>query len=199
MKVRKGDRMVEVVSHLTQTEWLKFNEQYFRFNSKSKRWMPLLLLVIYFFLLLIYGTKLFSSMRSFPVSLPVSEVLGMLLDEILLIFIFGVFFVYELFQAYSYYSPSYIRKKLSKQLNDHDFEGSRVCLTEESVATYSDSMDLRLSWKRIEKIIHTDELIVLFGSHPQCIVITKKSLTDEGLQQVHSKLESSFSGSVMTL
>lgn len=195
--------MIEVLSELTQAEWLGFNEKYFKYTSKSKRRRALILLVVYAFLVIIYGVNLFTTfdfyLNVFPVSLPVAEILSILADKILLTFIFCVFLCYELFQLYIYYSKNYFGKRLSKQLKEQDFENSRVCLTDESIASYSDYIDLRLSWKRITQIIHTDELIVLFGTSPQCIVMTKKSLTEEELQAVELKLESSFSGSVITL
>lgn len=117
----------------------------------------------------------------------------------LLTCIFLVFFLYFLSRVYVLFSASYLKKKLEKQFNPEDFQESRVQLTDQSVGTYADSIDLRLNWDRITKVCFTKEVMVLFGTAPQCIVISKKGLPEERIQQLERKITDCFSGSVITL
>lgn len=88
---------------------------------------------------------------------------------------------------------------MDKQFSSDDFQESRVQLTDQSVGTYSNTIDLRLNWERITKVFYTEELIVLFGTDPQGIIISKRLLSDEEIQQVEERIADCFSGSVITL
>ncbi|WP_429965479.1 YcxB family protein [Enterococcus sp. AZ072] len=78
-------------------------------------------------------------------------------------------------------------------------QGSRVQLTDQSIGTYSDTIDLRLNWEQITKVVTTNEVIALFGTDPQCIVISKQTLSEEEIQQVDKKIEGCFSGTIVRL
>lgn len=206
MTGRDGVRMIEVSSQLTKEEWIHFNERYRKYMSKGARKIVVIGLVVFSVLFLWSGIGLLKGlyftfhMANFPWSYTFRSLAFQLYgSKMLLTFIFLVFFLYYLFRVYVLFSPGYIRKKLDKQFSSDDFQESRVQLTDQSVGTYSNTIDLRLNWERITKVFYTEELMVLFGTDPQCIIISKRLLSNEEIQQVEERIADCFSGTVITL
>lgn len=196
--------MIECSSKLTEEAWVTFNLAYFSHIAKSKRRVAAILWVVFLFLVLFYGSSLIEELNSYTdptrsFVFPRIVILRILSDKIALLFIFLVFFIYESYRLYALHSTSYLTKRIRKLLHQEDFEGHRICLTDESVGSYSQRSDLRLSWSRITKVVFTEELIVLFGSATQCLVISMATLTKEETAAVKKKLEECFSGPVVML
>ena len=196
--------MIEVSSQLTKEEWIRFNEMYRSYASKAARKWVLVGMALFSFLLLWLGIGLLRDlyftfhMVDFPWSFTfVSLAFQLYGSRMLLMFLCLVFFLYYLYRIYVLFSTSYVRKKVGK--NFKESQGSRVQLTDQSIGTYSDTIDLRLNWGQITKVVTTNEVIALFGTDPQCIVISKRTLSEEEIQQVDKKIEGCFSGTIVRL
>ncbi|MEO1772677.1 hypothetical protein [Candidatus Enterococcus ferrettii] len=198
--------MIEVLSCLTKEEWMCFIESYVKYCSKRRQQLVLLRAAMVFQLLLYSSFSLFRglyfilSQARYPWSFAyLSMVMQIYTDKIFITLIFLVFFLYYLYRIYVLFSPSYIKKKMDKFFNQEDFQECQVQLTDEFVSAYSDSIDLRLNWKWIIKVFNTNELIVLFWTDSQCIVISKLMISEEILERINTKIDTCFLGSVINL
>mgnify|MGYP001373202135 CR=1 FL=1 len=193
--------MIEVSNKLSEADWLDFNEVYVKHLSKKRVSRAMSVLPIYLLLLLYFVYRLISELNLYMNTLyfPLNQALRLAAGRIFVVIVIGLICAYALFHVYAYYSSSYLRKKLRKQMDPATFEESRICLTDESIGTYSSSTDLRLSWEKVAKLVYTDKLIVLYGPGMVCIIIAKSCLTEEELTSVEAKIDSCYSGEVVKL
>ena len=192
---------VEVTSRLTATEWLNFQVGYFKYMTKRKRRRCLFLLPVFLLLLLHFDVPLVDRLRFYltTAEVPLAQVLYFSADKIFTTVVTMVLVFRYLFLVFVRYSPNHHRKIMRRQMEDCPIEESRISLTTKSIGMYSDSTDFRLTWKRVTKVVHTDELIVLFGWEPMCIILSKVSLTKKELKSVEEKMNRYYSGEVLNI
>lgn len=181
--------MIEVTSHLTKEEWLRFNLAYLRASVRPRRGLHLLTAGMFAFLFVvtaIRGINYYFFFQWYTLRLGMSD--PVMLEKLLLMFVFLVLLLAALYRLDDHFSQTFARNRLKKWLqrpeNHVYYQESRVRLDEEAIATFSPAIDLRVAWGQVVKVVETEEVLVAFATEAMCVVLSKKGLEETTLTAI---------------
>lgn len=198
--------MVQVSSQLTEAEWVRFNLKYQRATAKQGRDILIFVMSVVLFLGFVYSwCSRLSMFQNMPLSLFRSFISQTLVDKTMLVFIFFVLMIDRLIRldSHTIQRLPFTKKRLERWMqlpeNRSFFGESRVVLEQNGVSTFSESIDLRIAWEAVSKVIETEELLVVMASPSMCIAITKSGLKESEISAIRECIQQNYLGELISL